>query len=419
LKLLDRYNRVSLLLTILVIVVTGFIYYFTISYILTGQVDKDLLVEENEIFDYVKLNHRLPQVFKSEDLRIRFEPIDRDTVARRFAETTFYDEKEHNQESGRTLYSSVKVGTHRYRIQITESTVETEDLIRMIFLITLGIIFILLAILLLINRVLMRKLWEPFYETLKQIKLFNLADRNGIEPVDTLIDEFHDLNREVTAMSQRVLQDYQSLKNFTENASHELMTPLAVIISKLETLMQDSEITQRQGTLISDVYETADRLKKLNRSMLLLSRIENKLMPDQEDIDLDDFIQNKLTEFQEWLKGKEIIATYNLRYCTIRINRDLLNILLNNLIGNAILHNKPGGELIIRLNELGFSICNTGAARALNEQTIFQRFHKSPESEGTGLGLTLVKQICENYNFGLSYSFEKQLHCFRVRFLSP
>jgi len=416
LKLLDRYNRFSLLTTILVIVVTGFVYYFTISYILTGQVDKDLLVEEHEIFDYVKLNNRLPQVFKSEDLTIRFEPIKRDTVIRQFAQTRFYDEKEHDQESGRTLFSSVKVGPQLYRIQITESTVETEDLIRVIFIITLSIIFVLLIILLLINRVLMRKLWEPFYLTLKQIKLFNLADRNGICPVDTHIDEFYDLNQEVTAMSQRVLQDYQSLKSFTENASHELMTPLAVIISKLETLMQDVDITERQGVLISEAYTTVDRLKKLNRSMLLLARIENKLMPDQDDIDLSLFVENKMLEFQELLADKGIIVIQDLRYRQLRINRDLLNILFNNLLGNAISHNRAGGQLIIHLNELSLSFCNTGTAVALNEQTIFQRFYKSPESEGTGLGLTLVKQICDNYGFILSYTFEDKLHCFKVRF---
>lgn len=415
-KLLDRYNRISLLTTVVVIIVAGFVYYFTISYILTGQVDKDLLVEENEIFDYVKLNHRLPQVFKSEDLKIVFEPIGGDVVKRSFLDTRFYDAHEQEEETGRTLISSVKVGVQRYRILITESKVETDYLIRFIFGITLGIIFILLLALLIINRLSMRKLWQSFYQILQQIKLFNLADHNGIRPIDTAIDEFHDLNNEVTAMSQRVLKDYQSLKTFTENASHELMTPLAVIVSKLETLMQDGDITEKQGMLISDAYHTVDRLKKLNRSMLLLSRIENKLMPDHEEIDISDFLQSKILEFQELLVNKEISIMDDLSYCKVRVNRDLLNVMVNNLFGNAISHNHTGGKIIIHLSELALSFCNTGSTVALNEQVIFQRFYKSPDSEGTGLGLTLVNQICDNYDFSLTYSFSDNMHCFKVQF---
>lgn len=415
-KLLDRYNRVSLLTFILVIVITGVVYYFTISYILTNQVDKDLVVEENEIFDHVKLNNRLPQVFKSDDLKIKFEPISADTVVRRFSNVQFYDEQENESELGRMLATSVKVNKQTYRVTIIESTVEIDYLIRMIFFITLGLIIVLLIILLLLNRLLVRKLWQPFYQTLRQIKLFNLADRNVIQPVDTRIDEFHDLNNEVAAMSQRVLYDYQSLKSFTENASHELMTPLAVIISKLEILMQDDDVTEKQGALIGEAYATVDRLKKLSRSMLLLSRIENKLMSDLENIDLCEFIRNKIIEFQELLADREITLQDELQHCHININRDLLNIMLNNLLGNAIQHNNANGVIVVKLTDKSMSICNSGASSPLNAQTIFQRFHKSPESEGTGLGLTLVKQICDNYQFRLNYNFQDRLHCFTVNF---
>lgn len=413
-KLLTKYNRVSLLTTIFVIAVAGFIYYFTISYILTSQVDKDLLVEEHEIFDYVELNRKLPQVFKSDDLKIHFEAIGADTVNRRFLDSRYYDEHEHEEESGRTLISSVKVGLQRYRIIITESRVETDYLIRFIFFITLGIIFLLLSVLLVLNRVLMRKLWHPFYLMLQEIKQFNLTASKGITNPATEIEEFVDLNREVTAMSQRVLQDYQSLKGFVENAAHELMTPLAVVNSKLDTLVQGSALTDQQGKLISEVYDTLGKMKRLNRSMLLLSRIENKLMPEQEDIELGTYIDEKIIEFQELLAAREITVSQKLLPFTLRINRDLLAILLNNLIGNAILHNHPQGTLAIKLNESQLTISNTSAFSPLDEQLIFQRFHKSAASEGTGLGLTLAKEICESYGFGIHYTYENDLHTFSI-----
>lgn len=415
-KLLTKYNRVSLLTTIFVIAVAGFVYYFTISYILTGQVDKDLLVEEHEIFDYVKLNHKLPQVFKSDDLKIHFEAINADTVNRRFLDSRYFDEREHEEESGRTLISSVNVETQPYRIVITESRVETDYLIRFIFFITLGIIFLLLSVLLVLNRVLMRKLWHPFYLMLQEIKQFNLTASKGITNPDTEIEEFADLNREVTAMSQRVLQDYQSLKSFVENAAHELMTPLAVVNSKLDTLVQGSALTDRQGKLISEVYDTLGKMKRLNRSMLLLSRIENKLLPEQDDLELATFIEQKIAEFQELLAAREIAVLLKLQPYTIRINRDLLAILLNNLIGNAILHNYSQGSLTIDLDGRELTISNTGTSPALDEQTIFQRFHKSTASEGTGLGLTLAKEICESYGYKICYAYENGLHIFSIIF---
>lgn len=416
-RLLDKYNRTSLITTITVILITGVIYYFAISYFLTTQVDKDLMVEENEIFDYVRLNDRLPQVFKSDDLKIQFEAVGPDeNITRQFFDTQYFDEHDQEQESGRRLISSVKVGTQDYRIEITVSKVETEYLIRVIFLITLGVVFILLLVLLLVNRVLMRNLWQPFYAMLQQIKQFNLADQRTISPLNTRIDEFNDMNREVTAMSQRATQEYRTLKNFVENASHELMTPVAVINSKLDNLAQDTGLTDQQGKLISEIYDTLGKLTRLNKSMLLLSRIENKLIPDAEEIEIAEALNEKLAEFNELLAARGIIGKVYLHPCCVKINRDLLTIMLNNLISNAIRHNRPGGKLVVRLSESILEIANTGAETPLETNSIFQRFNKSPESEGTGLGLTLVKEICESCGFQLNYAWRDEMHSFSVNF---
>lgn len=415
-KLLDKYNRISLLTTVLVIIITGIIYYFTISYILTNQVDKDLLVEENEIFDYVKLNHRLPQVFKSEDLKIHFQPVAPGSVKRQFIDTRYRDEKDRKMESGRGLMSSVVVQGVNYRIVIIESKVETEDLIRLIFLITLGIILVLIFAILTINRLVIKNLWQPFYQMLRQIKLFNVTDYKSIPRLDTTIEEFKDMNEEVTAMSLRVSSDYQELKRFVENASHELMTPLAVMNSKLDTLVQSGELTDRQGKLIGEMYTTVSRMKKLNKAMLLLSRIENRLIHEQEVIDLEQMVTAIVNDFQELLTAKVLRLTTNLSRVTVVINKDLAEILLSNLLGNAIRHNHTGGEIQVRLNNMALIISNTGYAGELAGDLIFQRFHKAAESDGSGLGLTLSREICESYGFGLYYSYQHNQHTFTVQF---
>lgn len=415
-KLLDKYNRLSLITTVMVIVVTGFVYYFTISYILTGQVDQDLLVEEHEIFDYVKLNQKLPQVFKLEDLKIGFEQVGKDTVQRRFVDLEFPDLKEHDMEAGRGLISSINVKGVIYRITIIESKVETEDLIRLIFAITLGIILLLIVVLIIINRLVIRNLWKPFYDMLQQIKLFNLTDKNSISAMPTEIDEFKDMNKEISAMSARVRQDYEDLKNFVENASHELMTPIAVMNSKLDTLIQTSNLTERQGELIGDVYNTVAKLTRLNKAMLLLTKIENKLIDSQEQVRIKTAIDYALYEFQEIFAAKNLKLHTDLVDIDVVLSKSLLDILLNNLLSNAVRHNVPGGDVYITLYQRFLVIQNTGKTTALDADIIFQRFQKSAESEGSGLGLTLARQICENYGLKLTYSMEQELHTFTVRF---
>ncbi len=415
-KLLDKYNRISLLFTVLVIIVTGIVYYFTISYILTGQVDKDLAVEENEIFNFVKLNHRLPQVFKSEDLKIFFKAIGKDTVQRKFIDTEYRKHRHRERESGRGLISSVSVDGQIYRILILESKVETEDLIRLIFFITLGIILVLILVLLAINRLVIRKLWQPFYRMLHQIKLFNLTDNNSITELDTEIEEFKDMNMEVTSMSLRVRHDYLELKGFVENASHELMTPIAVANSKLDTLLQEEKLTDRQGRLIGEVYTSVSKMKRLNKSMLLLTKLENRMIHEKEELDLRDTINEALTDFQEMLSAKELKMSAELADVKVIMNRDLLEILLNNLLSNAMRHNYLRGDIEVSLANRILVIANSGSPTALDSKLIFQRFHKSSESEGSGLGLTLSREICENYGFSLSYAYQKNKHTFTIHF---
>lgn len=415
-KLLDKYNRISLLITVLVMVITGIIYYFTISYILTNQIDKDLLVEENEIFDYVNLNHRLPQVFKSDDLKIRFQPAPYGSVTRQFIDIHYWNEKDKENESGRGLISSVNVQGKNYRITIIESKVKTEDLIRLIFLITGGIILILILVLAIINRLLLSNLWQPFYQMLKQIKRFNVTDQNSISHLHTAIDEFKDMNEEVTAMSLRVSSDYQELKRFVENASHELMTPLAVINSKMDTLVQSGELTERQGKIIGEMYTTISKMKKLNKAMLLLARIENRLILEQELIDMEQLVAACVNDFQELITAKVLQLVVHLTKAQVVMNKDLAEILLNNLLGNAIRHNHTGGEIQIELTENYLIVSNTSYAGQLQNDLIFQRFHKAADSEGSGLGLTLAREICESYGFGLLYSYRHNRHTFTVQF---
>ncbi|MBS1529780.1 MAG: HAMP domain-containing histidine kinase [Bacteroidetes bacterium] len=424
-KLLTRYNRVTLATTVVVMLITGIVYYFFIHFILIRDVDKDLEVEENEVFEYARENNRLPQVFESNDQQISFYEAPAGSVQRRFLDTLYkltpnpnHRHRHHGEhyESGRGLITSVSAGNQYYKVLIVKSTVETEDLVKVIFLITIGVILLLLLILFLINRLLLNRLWQPFHALLKELRMFNVADNKDIAQIDTSIEEFRELNQVVTSMSSRVKSDYKDLKTFTENASHELLTPIAVINSKLDTLLQTDNFSQQQSKLLSDLYGAVSRLTRLNQSLLLLVKIENHLLGSEQDINLKVAIEELVMQFDEIFQDKGLKVTCDLQDKMLLTNPYLVDVLLNNLLSNAIRHNHADGEIRIKLDGVKLSIQNTGENTALRSENLFRRFHKSASSEGNGLGLTISQQICENLGYDLRYDFITGLHIFTVIF---
>ena len=413
-KLFDRYNRVNIGVTIIIMLITGVVYYYTISHILTGQIDKDLVLEENEVYNYVSKNHRLPDVYKSNHQQIVFMPLGNKQVERRFLDTVYRDEDKKDLEAGRALISSVKVLGENYRILVTQSKVETEDLIQIIFLITIGVIVSLLVILIVLNRVILKSIWKPFYKVLFQLKEFSLANHATINSTPSTIDEFTELDQAVISMADRVKSDYQNLKVFTENASHELMTPISVINSKLDTLVQTDEFTDKQSKLLNDIYGTVTRLTRLNKSMLLLAKIENGLIPDNQDVDIKEVLEECLYQHEEMTSQLNIKLVTNLQDKRLQASKSLIEILLNNLLSNAIRHNYQNGELSVYLDAEKLTISNTGEG-SFDFGQVLKRFHKSDGSEGIGLGLTLCKQICDNYGYNFNYEHDNR-HTFSVTF---
>ncbi|MBD1392582.1 sensor histidine kinase [Mucilaginibacter glaciei] len=414
-KLLEKYNRINIAVTVIIMLVTGIIYYYTISQILTGQIDKDLVLEENEVFSFVKQNNKLPDVYESNHQQIFFSPLNNQAVQRRFVDTTYKETDDNDIEAGRALISSVKVKGQNYRIMVVQSKVETEDLIKIIFLITIGVIAALLLVLVMLNRVILKSIWQPFYRVLSQLKQFSLTDHGSVNSTPSTIDEFNELDKAVITMADRVRSDYQNLKAFTENASHELMTPISVINSKLDTLVQTDEFTDKQSKLLNDIYGTVARLTRLNKSMLLLAKIENGLIKDDGEVDLKEILEQCLYQHEEMIHQLNLQLVTHCDDKKLKASKLLVEVLLNNLISNAIRHNNQNGTLSVKLQSHQLSISNTGEG-TFDFNQVLKRFHKTDASEGIGLGLTLCKQICDNYGFTLTYNSNNGTHTFAVIF---
>ena len=299
---------------------------------------------------------------------------------------------------------------------IVESKESTQYLVQIIGLITAILTTLLLTALFFTNRYVLRDLWKPFYQLLQQLKSFDISKKTIRDANVLKVDEFNELQLAIDLMANRVIKDYQSLKTFTENASHEMLTPLAVINSKLDNLVQDETLSSDQLEQLQDIYDAGNKLSRLNQSLLLLIKIDNRLIDDVTEINLKNLIEEKLGQFHEIICAKSLSVSDFVQDKVIAANPYLVDVLLNNLLSNAIRHNTAGGQVRLELNSEQFVISNTACNGKLDETLIFERFQKGRLSEGLGLGLTIARNICDNFGYRLTYDFEEPFHCFKVIF---
>lgn len=415
-KLAAHYNRTNIFITVTVLLAGAIIYFFAINFIARSQLDNDLSEEVAEVVDYVTLNHKLPKQVDFDEDQTTFIKTNSSNIHPRFFDTIYVNPKEKQNEPGRAVETVIKLNDQFYKVIITVSRESTEYLLQFIGLITLALVAALLFILFLANRYFLNGLWKPFYVLLYKIKGFNLSEVNDFKLKGERVDEFVELSTAIDQMSNRIHQDYQHLKHLTDNVSHEMLTPLAVITSKLDTLIQHELLPSEISEQIEDIYIATSRLSRMNQTLLLLARIENKLIADTEQIDLKEFLSDKIKQFNEITAARHIQVTSDLLARQVIANKHLVDILLNNLISNAIWHNFEHGEVQIILNEHVLIFQNTGQPLAGDEDRIFERFKKGTKSEGTGLGLALVKNICKFYGWEISYYYKNERHNFKIGF---
>lgn len=416
-KLLSKFTRVSLSVSLVIFIIGGFIYFETISYLSDQQLDRDLTEEYGEMINFINQRQRFPKPFEFDSYEAKFEKIGQFSQPTRFIDTVLLAHSGDKTISCRAIIATVRFKGTNYLMTIVESKEATETLIQLVFTITLILVILLLLALLITNRILFKKIWQPFYVLLGYLKDFSLTGEPKKALADaTKITEFKELNHAINLMEEKAKGEYESLKSFTENASHEMMTPVALINSKLDNLIQDESLTKIQLEQLKDVYSASRRLSQLSQSLLLLVKIDNRLIHDVTEIELSTCLKNKVKQFEDVLQSKNIEVNLSLSHKTIKASIYLIDILLSNLFSNAIRHNYKGGEISITLDKERLAIGNTAGNEPLDSCKIFERFQKSPSSKGTGLGLTIARNICLSYGYKLEYEFAPPYHRFVVLF---
>jgi signal transduction histidine kinase len=306
-----------------------------------------------------------------------------------------------------------------YLVTTYISSTEVTHLIIKIALADALIFLLLLGAIVIINRKISRRLWAPFYATMNTIRGYDVRRHETMDlPPATGVDEFDRLNETLRSLIENVYQAYRNQKQFTENAAHELQTPLAIIRSKVELMMEGSALNEDTALLLAEISEANERLSQMSRNLLLLSRIENRQFPEKEIVYLSQLVEKQAAFFGDYY-ADEVADTKVEIVSGIQLiaNLSLVEILVNNLLRNAYIHNISGGYVRVWLNEGGLLVENSGPLVDGDPARLFDRFRKGREdSRTTGLGLALAHQICQLYQFKIHYRHLTGVHQLRVTF---
>lgn len=306
-----------------------------------------------------------------------------------------------------------------YQLEIRTSTVEQDDLILGLS-IALAVLYVVVIIsIFLLNQFILTKAWKPFRKILKDLDRYQVGKSNTLDPLQTDVKEFKELHRHVESMVDRNEAVFSEQKLFIENASHELQTPLSIVVNKIDLMMDDDSLSENLLVQLAETKQALQRLIELNKSLLMLSRIENRQFAQDELVDLSSVTDELVSLMGDMATYKGIdLNVRRSQTCAVRGNLDLLTIALSNLIRNAIRYTPEGGEIVIDIEQHFWSIRNTSTQGALPESYIFNRFYKGSSGiQSTGLGLSIVYSIIQaTPHTDLAYTYENNFHVFFISF---
>lgn len=318
----------------------------------------------------------------------------------------------------RGLSSYIRINGKWYHLRIETNVEETDETMLAITGVTLLFFALLVTGFIVLNKQIASRIWQPFRNTLEKLRSFDLSAGQAISFDATDIEEFEELNGSLQRLIDKNISVYNQQKTFIENASHELQTPLAVLKSKMDMLLQNRNITDEQSEILSAIELPVARITRINKNLLLLAKIENNQFAEREALELTEIVNETLELLIDYITAKQITVDKDLgQQLSVVCNKTLLEILISNLLINAIVHNTENGKINILFSKKTLTVSNTGKT-ALNNEKLFERFSvSSSETASSGLGLAIVKEICSRYRWRVEYTFANNIHSFSVTFL--
>ena len=416
-NLISRFTLAFLLVAAVVFVGGGFISYQVVKKEIQSEEKRFLKSRYKRLIKYLEMRPPVDGFVRNKTIlelvfgeTALYGPI--------FSDTLIQNEHFGKMENQIKLESVVEIAGQRYHIIQFDLIVESDDIIKSVTKSMLITFLILLFSTVLIALFISYYLLAPFRILLTNIQNFSITQKEPIQFTISRVKEFNKINHFLLEMTSKIISDYQLLKEFTENSSHEFQTPIAIIQGKLENMLEENNLSQSQMNSLIEMQSTLSRLSKMNTSLSLLTKIENHEFNNTEELNLSEILRALLKEYEELLILKKINLSLDLaKDIEISGDRVLVQIMLTNLISNAIRHNIESGKISLTLIANTLIIWNSGLPTDVNPTDFFERFKKSNQHRNSlGLGLSIVQKIAENYKYNISYQVKDDKHILKLNF---
>lgn len=419
-KLLNHTSKYLAILLVPLIAIWAFGFYYAMLDEIYDSLDDGLENQKILLMERLPSN---PEILGHTDLELwnhAITPISKQSFDRfkeRYTDTLMYMINEKDFEPVRLYETKMVYNNQFYKIKFITSMVEEDDLIQDLITYLVVLYFLLMVTIIVLNNLVLKKIWQPFHSLMAQLRNFRIEKNHQIHPMKTSIEEFKLLNTSVTTLVDQSRARYLEQQHFIENASHELQTPLAIGINKLELFIENTNLSPHDVKIMSSILDNLNRLTRLNKSLLLLSKIENRQFVDEETIDFNQLMSKVIEDFEDLAIHRSIkIEMISEGQLNFQMNQDLAVILLTNLIKNAIVHGNKNQTLKITIGKRKIHFDNYGIDQALDPDLVFSRFKKmTSDHKSTGLGLAIAKAISDKYDIQIKYTYNK-IHQFSLDF---
>ncbi len=333
-----------------------------------------------------------------------------------YSDTTIYISRLEETWRARNKTVIIEADGQLFRLTMTELVEDYLSLRDDIFQTMLPAFILLVVGIVFFNFLMSGYFFRPFNKILEIMRSYKIGQRTELEKVATTTREFNKMQDLFHEMIDRIEYDYQHLKEYTENMAHEMQTPLAVIRNKTDNLIADDELMDVHGATVKTIYEETNHLSRLGNTLNLITKIENGEFDNIFEIDTRPIIEQHVDAIRELAGLKSLsIDTDLTEEHRLEIDPYLLDIVLKNLLRNSVMYGTEEGPIRVTTTGKALEVSNYGPPMEEHPDKLFQRFYRNSDSHGSlGLGLSLVKKICEVSKLQITYQYEEGQHVFRI-----
>jgi len=407
-KLRQKVNTFYLLLLGILLPLLILCNYVIFEHLHHQNVERALYSEQQRIAAYINQNNELPY---SPFIHSQQKRAPQDTLNLEIRDTLLSATK------NKLLVYGLEHNGAYYKITLKYPVAQTQTAWWLIASSNGCIVGLLFLGIYTINSRLYMRVWQPFFKNIMDLKRVDVSNNHRVQFQQTPVQEFEQLNQIISELITQIKKDYQNLKEFNQNISHEIQTPITIARNKVVLLLESKNLDDQELKRLEAIYQQINKLSKISKSLTLISRIENQEFKNFDDVNVPTVIKNMLNNLEEIINFKGIDVQLNLEPTRIESDHILIDILITNLIKNAIQHNKQQGFISIALKDKALTILNSGNSKPITKDKIFNRFERgNPQSKSLGLGLAISQNICKIYNYKLTYSKLHDNYQFKVQF---